>query len=73
MSETPNNKQIRVVREVALEWQQVIRIAEKVGYGSFEIVIQEGLPKQVNYRGMQKLGIEFENELKEKLKTIPLL
>ena len=60
----------RVTREVSIEWDRLMRIAEKIGKGRCVVIFNEGRPVQVD-NIIQKITLD-KDEFDEQARIIRL-
>jgi pyrimidine operon attenuation protein/uracil phosphoribosyltransferase len=67
-----NNQKIKVMREVSIEWDNLMKLASSIQYGEAKIVFNNGKPiradfvkKQIKLTGNEEFKLESEIILSE--------
>lgn len=65
--------QTKVLREIPVEWDRLMRLAATIGRGRIErIVINDGLPVDVEV-SVKKINLIKDDDFNQKLRTIPIV
>lgn len=64
--------QPRVMREITLEWDRLMRFAAQLDYGEARVVFQNGKPTRID-SAIKQIKLDSEQDFREGLKTVPLL
>lgn len=62
---------IRVMREISVEWERLIKFAEILNYGEAKIVFQGGIPVRIDC-AVKQIKLDDEMDFGEKIKIIPI-